>query len=212
MRLKNYNDRNITISILFMLLIFIFTLFTLFGSIEALSQYQRGSLAPDFTLKALDGELYELSQFNNKQDHLLICFVKSDDSKSIGKLQDLINFLEDYQPRENYQIITVIKTGQDIEKTKEQFLRLQEKTEIPIIILIDTENRVIENYQIKRFPTFLLLRTDLNIHRTFDRFTAREERSFYQYLSFLFTSQKSSGSNNSSECDDDGVCPPPPGY
>lgn len=93
---------------------------------------------------------------------------------------------------------------------KEKFLPLQEKTEIPIIILIDNENKVIDNYQIKRFPTFLPLRADLNIHRVYDRFTSREERSLYQYLGFTFTFQKSSNSS-SSGCDD-GVCPPPAGY
>ena len=76
---------------------------------------------------------------------------------------------------------------------------------------MDDENKVIEKYQIERFPTFLLLRTDLHINRAYDRFTTREERSFYQYLRFLFTSQKSSGSSYSG-CDDDGVCPPPTGY
>lgn len=195
-------------------MILLLSAFSLLVNMQALAQYKRGTLAPDFTMEALDGEIYQLSQFNNKQAHLLLCFVKSDDSNSIGKFQDLLNFLEDYQPRESYKIITVVEPGQDTEMTGDQFLTLQEKTEIPIIILLDNENKVIDNYQIERFPTFLLLRADLNIHRAYDRFNTREEKSFYQYLSFIFTSQKSSGGNSgSSGCDDDdGVCPPPPGY
>ncbi len=211
MQTKNYKNRNIQISILFMILLI--TAFSLLINIQVLAQYKTGSPAPNFTLESLDGEIYQLSQSNNKQDHLFLCFVKSDDANSINSLQNLIIYFEEYQPRESYQIITVVEPGQDIEKTKEQFLPLQEKTEIPIIILMDNENKVIENYQIERFPTFLLLRADLNIHRAYDQFNTREERSFYQYLGFTFTSQKSSGSS-SSDCDDDddGVCPPPAGY
>jgi peroxiredoxin len=209
MQSKNHKNGS-TITAILSIMLFI-VLFSLFSTIQVLAQYERGALAPDFTLEALDGEVYQLSQFNNKQDHLFLCFVNNDDSVSIAKLQDFVNFLEDYQPRENYQIITVVEPGQDIKKTKEQYLSWQEKTEIPIIILLDNERILIENYQIERYPTVLLLRRDLQIHRVYDRFTSREEKSFYQYLGFILTSQKSSGSSDSG-CDDDGVCPPPPGY
>jgi len=209
MQSKNHKKSSSEKTILSIILLI--TFFSLFSTIQVLAQYERGSLAPDFTLEALDGDVYQLNQFNNKQDHLFLCFVNNDDSASIAKLQDFVNFLKDYQPRESYQIITVVEPGQDIEKTKEQLLLWQEKTKIPIIILLDNERKVIENYQIEKFPTFLLLRTDLNIHRVYDRFTSREEKSFYQYLGFILTSQKSSGSSDS-DCDDDGVCPPPPGY
>ena len=207
--MKNYKNRNIKITILLMILIII--VFSLLINIQILAQYKRGSPAPNFTLEAVDGKFYQLSEFNNIQGQLFLCFVKVGDSSSVNKLRDLITFLENYKPRENYQVITVIENGQDNKKAKEQFLSIQKNTKIPIIILMDDKNKVINNYQIKRFPTFLLLRTDLYINRVYDRFTTREERSFYQYLSFILTSQQNPD-NNSNECNNNGICPPPPGY
>ncbi|MGD9552289.1 MAG: TlpA family protein disulfide reductase [Candidatus Caldatribacteriota bacterium] len=179
-----------------------------FAVTPALTQYKTGSPAPDFALEALEGEVYQLNQFNNKYKHVLLCFVKSDDSSSISKLQDLLGFFADYQPRESYQIITVVELSQDKEEVKEKFLTLQKRTEVPLLILLDKEGKTVKNYQIERYPTILLLTSDLNVRRVYDRFTTREETNFYQYLKFLFTSQKS---NNKSSCEE-GVCPPPPGF
>ena len=179
-----------------------------FAVTPALAQYKTGSLAPDFALEALDGEVYQLNQFYNKYKHVVLCFVKSDDSYSIGKLQDLLSFFADYQPRESYQIINVVELSQDKEEVKEKFLTLQKRAEVPLLILLDEEGETVKNYQIERYPTILLLTSDLNVRRVYDRFTTREETNFYQYLKFLFTSQKS---NNKSSCEE-GVCPPPPGF
>lgn len=193
-------------SVIFIIIMAITIFF--FAVTPALAQYKTGSLAPDFALEALDGEVYQLNQFYKKYKHVLLCFVKSDDSSSISKLQDLLGFFADYQPRESYQIITVVELSQDKEEVKEKFLTLQKRTEVPLLILLDEEGKTVKKYQIERYPTILLLTSDLNIHRAYDRFTAREETNFYQYLKFLFTSQKS---KNKSSCDE-GVCPPPPGF
>lgn len=209
--MKKINDRKSNKNKLTWLTISLLIVIIFFTCGQVLAQYKTGLPAPEFALEALDGEVYQLSQFNNKQNHLLLCFVKSDDSFSIDKLQDMISFFKNYQPKESYQIIAIFKTNQDKEQVKDNFLAWQDKTDIPILILLDDEGKAEESYQIERYPTILLLRSDLHIRRAYDKFTNRQETSFYQYLSFLFTSQKSSGSN-SSGCDDDGVCPPPPGY
>ncbi len=193
-------------SAIFMIIIVITVFF--FAVTPALAQYKTGSPAPDFALEALEGEVYQLNQFSNKYKHVLLCFVKSDDSSSISKLQDLLSFFADYQPRESYQIISVVELSQDKEEVKEKFLTLQKRTEVPLLILLDEEGKTVESYQIKRYPTILLLTSDLNVRRVYDRFTTREETNFYQYLKFLFTSQKSNN-NNKSSCEE-GVCPPPP--
>jgi len=190
----------------FIIIISVTVLF--FAASPILAQYKTGSPAPDFTLEALDGEVYQLNQFYNKYKHVVLCFVKSNDSSSIGKLQDLLNFFADYQPRESYQIITVVEINQTKEEVKEKLLTLQKRTEVPLLILLDEEGETVKSYQIERYPTILLLRSDLNIRRAYDRFTTREETNFYQYLKFLFTSQKS---KNKSSCDE-GVCPPPAGF
>jgi peroxiredoxin len=208
--MKKTNDRKSNKNKLILLTISLLIAITFFTGGQVLAQYKTGSPAPEFVLEALDGEVYQLSQFNNKQNHLLLCFVKSNDSNSLSKLQDIISFFEDYQPKESYQIIAVVKTNQDKEEVKDNFLALQDKTDIPLLILLDNEGKAEESFQIEKYPTILLLRYDFHIRRAYDRFTSRQETSFYQYLSFLFTSQKSTGSS-SSGCYN-GVCPPPPGY
>ncbi len=207
MNIKKIKNRSRILTKLILLTISLTAAVFFFTGSQILAQYKVSSLAPDFTLEATDGNFYQLSQFNNKQNHLLLCFVKADDSGSLGKLQDMITFFQDYQPKESYQIITVVETDQDKIEAKERFLTWQEETEIPLLLLLDKEGKLAENYQIERYPTILLLRADLHVRRAYDRFTTRQKTRFYQYLSFIFTSQSRTGSNGNSCVDD--LCLPP---
>lgn len=180
----------------------------LFTGTSVLAQFKSGSAVPDFELEDLDGNIYQLNQFYNKQDHLLLCFVKADDSTSIDKLKDLVTFFEDYQPRENYQIVAVVEEVQDNQNLRDDYLSLQTSTEIPFLVLLSENDQTMDNFQIRNYPTILLLRPDLKVRREFSGLSSRQERSFYQYLSFTFTSQKSS---STSGCEG-GVCPPPEGF
>jgi|LDZT01.1.fsa_nt_gi peroxiredoxin len=193
---------------LIIILFLIITTCIVFTGTPVMAQFKSGSAVPDFELEGLDGKNYQLSQFHNKQDHLLLCFVNSDDSTSIAKLQDLINFFEDYQPRETYQIITIVEIEEDNVNLIEELDSIQNNTEIPLLILFDENNKTIENFQIKNYPTILLLRHDLKVRREFSDFSSHRERNFYQYLSFTFTKQEK---GSSSSCEG-GVCPPPEGY
>jgi len=194
------------------LMIFLFLIITIslivFTGTSVLAQFKTGSAVPDFELEALDGKRYQLTQYYNKQDHLLLCFVKNDDSASIDKLQDIITFFEDYQPRESYQIIAIVETEQDNPKIEEDFNSIQNNTEIPLLILLNENNQIIDSFQIKNYPTILLLKYDLKVRKEFSGFSSRQDKNFYQYLSFTFTKQNSS---SSSDCEG-GVCPPPEGY
>ena len=209
MQIGNLCDSNRLNKFLMIVLFLIITIsFIVLTGTSVLAQFKIGSAVSDFELEALDGTSYQLSQFYNKQDHLLLCFVKSDNPTSIVKLQDVITFFKDYQPRESYQIIAIVETEQDEHKIKENFIPLQNNTEIPFLILLNENNQIIDSFQIKNYPTILLLKYDLKVRREFSGFSSRQEKNFYQYLSFTFTKQKSS---SSSACEG-GVCPPPEGY
>ncbi len=183
-------------------------IFILIFSNSAIAQIKTGILAPDFSLSAPDGEIYQLSNFNNKQDHLFLCFAKEKDADSFNNIDKLIAFLTDYQPRESYQIITLIETEGTSDETLAQYLSWQEKTEIPFLVLLDKGGKTAENYNFTENSAILILRADLHIRRIYDRFTSRQEDNLYQYLTFIFTPQTSNGGSG---CDE-GVCPPPPGY
>lgn len=209
MQMANLCDSNRLNKFLMIFLFLIITIsFIVFTGTSVLAQFKTGSAVPDFELEALDGKSYQLSQYYNKQDHLLLCFVKNDDSASIDKLQELITFFEDYQPRESYQIIAIVEAEQDNPKIEEDFNSIQNNTEIPLLILLNENNQIIDSFQIKNYPTILLLKYDLKVRKEFSGFSSRQEKNFYQYLSFTFTKQNSS---SSSGCEG-GVCPPPEGY
>lgn len=191
---------------LLMIILFIILISCIvFTGTPVMAQFKSGSAVPDFELEGLDGTKYQLDQFHNKQDHLLLCFVDNDDSTSIAKLQDLIYFFEDYQPRETYQIIAIVEIEEGNKNLMEELNSIQNNTEIPLLVLLDKNNQTIESFQIKNYPTILLLRHDLKTRKAYSGFNTRTEKSFYQYLSFTFTSQKSSGSSG---CEG-GVCGPP---
>ncbi len=198
----NYNIIIIWVAIISIAVLFITT-------IPVIAQYKTGSLAPDFTLEALDGKVFQLNQFLNKQQHLILFFMHSEQDSSIAKFEEIVTFISDYQPRESYQIVAIIEQCQGIETIMGRLNDLKEKTELPLIFLLDAEGKVSADYGIKNYPTILLLRVDLYVRKAYDRFTTRQEASFYQYLRFIFTSQKSKDSSGG--CDD-GVCPPPPGF
>ena len=203
---KRRADFNI-ITIFWIVTVFVTILF--FTSSPVLAQYKTGSLAPDFTLEALDGKVFQLNQFLNKQQHLILFFMHSEQGSSIAKFEEMVTFFNDYQPRESYQIVAIIEQCQGIEAIIGRLNDLKEKTELPLIFLLDAEEKISADYGIKNYPTILLLRVDLHVRKAYERFTARQEASFYQYLRFIFTSQKSKDSSGG--CDD-GVCPPPPGF
>src|SRR6056297_3747669 len=180
MQMGNLCDSNRLNKFLKIFLFLIITIsFIVFTGTSVLAQFKTGSAVPDFELEALDGKSYQLSQFYNKQDHLLLCFVKNDDSASIDKLQELITFFEDYQPRESYQIIAIVEAEQDNPKIEEDFNSIQNNTEIPLLILLNENNPMIDSFQIKNYPTILLLRYDLKVRREFSGFSSRQEKSFY---------------------------------
>ncbi|MDX9798519.1 MAG: redoxin domain-containing protein [Bacteroidales bacterium] len=186
----------------------------LLNTSQIFAQLKTDLPVPDFSLETPDGKIHQLSHFLNKQTHLFLCFVNSDDQNSITKIEGLISFLNDYQPVESYQLIIIIKMEKESENINEQLLSWQENTNIPFIVLLDYKGKATDLYQIEKSPTILLLRTDLHLRRSYDNFNRRQEEGFYQYLTFILTSPKSTANGGSTGCDDDDgdVCPPPPGY
>lgn len=187
-----------------MLYVLFAAIFIYFAGTQVLAQFETGSPVSDFTLNGLDGDVYQLNQFKNKFDYVFLCFIESTNSDAMRNIQDLVSFMTEYNPRETYQIITVVSGGQGKESLNHCIV-LQEKSEIPLLFLCDEESQVSKDLEVEKSPTIVLLRNDLSVRRVFSGFNSRVEKNFYQYLTFTFTSQKSS---SSSGCEG-GVCPPP---
>jgi len=189
-----------------LLILSIFILCAIF-SLQSVAQCEVGSPAPDFALQSPDGETYKLSQYKNQQDFIVLSFLKNDDSGTPDILQKLIDFFKDPKPLESFKIVAIL-VSEPGEEINNQITSIQEQTDIPLILLIDDNGEVPESYQIEGFPTMVLLRDNLCVVKVYSKFTDRQERMFYQYLKFIFSYPKQSGSSG---CDG-GVCPPPPGY
>lgn len=188
---------------------FLIFLFLLAASFSVSAQCEVGSPAPDFTLSDLDGQTVQLSQFKNQQNYILLSFLQGGDSQSLSKLEELVSNLNNCNPLEKVKIIAVLVSPEDgSQDYLESYKQFKERVNVPITYLIEEGKEVLETYQIEGYPTIILLRDDLCVRRIYSKFTAREEKAFYQYLTFVLTCQKES----SSGCDDGGVCPPPPGY
>lgn len=202
-----YKIRNRTNRLYIGLFVFLIMILIFFTYVQVLAQFKTGEQIADFSLTGLNGETYQLNQFKNKFNSILLCFVENTDSGALSKIQDVISFFQDYTPKETYQIIVVIADRQNEQELREKYISLQEKIEIPLLILWDEEAQVTDSFEIRKFPTIVLLRYDLGVRRVFSGLSTQVEKSFYQYLTFTFTSQKT----GSSGCEG-GVCPPPPGY
>lgn len=206
LRLKNKPDIKKGL-LLLLTVIFLSLCFT----IQSFAQIKTGETAPDFELNDLNGKEYQLSQFRNQQDYVVLCFLKGDDSNSIGKMDDIISFFRECNPGSSYQIIGVIAPPEDgSEDYRDSFIKYLDIQEIPLIILVADNTEVLEEYNIESLPTVFLLRYNLSINKIYSKFNTREERSFYQYLNFSLQCQANSN-GDSSGCND-GVCPPPPGF
>lgn len=206
--MKNIILKNqLNIKRILLLLIVIISL-SLCSSGQVFAQIKTGEVSPDFTLTDLNGEEYKLSQLKSQQDYIVLSFLKGDDSNSIGKLEDIIAFFRECNTSNSFQIIGVVVPPEDgSEDYRDNFTKYLDIKGIPLTILVGDSTEVLEKYNIERFPTVFLLRYDLSVARIYSRFNTREERSFNQYLNFIFHCK----TKNSSGCEG-GVCPPPPGF
>ena len=90
-----------------------------------------GSTAPDFKLLSLSGDKIELSQFENKQDFIILVFSKDDNSDTMRILLELESYLDACQPRESFKMITVMSEEDeeaDDKSLKNNLIRLKNIT------------------------------------------------------------------------------------
>lgn len=192
----------------FLLFIFLITIFLFISFPSVLAQYSIGSTVSDFALTGLDDEKYQLNQFKNKYDYILLYFLESNNSEETAKIWDLHSYFKENEPSETYQIIVIVMDQPDEQNRKEYFIDLSKKLQLPFLFLWDEQAKVTNSYGIEKFPAALLLKGDLSVRRVYSNLSGRAENSFYQYLNFAFTPKKKS---ESSGCEG-GVCPPPPGF
>jgi len=177
--------------------------------------FRKGFPAPNFTLKTIDGETFNLEDYKEKQKLLILYFCNNESDDSICGIEELAEYFEKHIIEEKYQVI-MINTRKDLKE--EDIAQIKEfwiSKKIPFIILLDSQEEVSNLYKIEVLPTTIFLAKNLVVKRVYPGLISKQQNLMFQYISyFLGAEEKGVPKKDKKEDDgcDDGVCPPPPGY
>jgi len=121
------------------------------------SSFRRGFPAPNFTLKTIDGETFNLEDYKEKQKLLILYFCNNESENSICGVEELTEYFEQHIIEEKYQVI-MINTHKDLkEEDITQIKEFWADKKISFTILLDSQNEVSNLYNIEVLPTTIFL-------------------------------------------------------
>ena len=181
------------------------------------SSFRKGFPAPNFTLKTIDGETFNLEDYKEKQKLLILYFCNNENKDSVYGIEKLAEYFEAHLIEEKYQVI-MINTHADLkEEDIAQIKEFWADKKVSFIMLLDSQNEVSNLYNIEVLPTNIFLDKNLVVKRVYPGLISKQQNLMFQYTSY-FLEAKEKGkeipkkeSKKDDGCDD-GVCPPPPGY
>jgi len=179
------------------------------------SSFRKGFPAPNFTLKTIDGETFNLEDYKEKQKLLILYFYNNENKDSVYGVEELAGYFEAHIIEEKYQVI-MINTHKDLkEEDIAQMKEFWTDKKVSFTILLDSQQEVSNLYNIEVLPTSILLDKYLVAKRAYPGLISKQQNLMFQYISyFLGAKEKGVPKKDKKEDDgcDDGVCPPPPGY
>jgi peroxiredoxin len=179
------------------------------------SSFKIGFPAPTFNLKTIDGETFNLEDYKEKQKLLILYFCNNENKDSVYGIEELAKYFEAQIIEEKYQVI-MINTHKDLkEEDIAQIKEFWTDKKVSFTILLDSQNEVINLYNIEVLPTNILLDKNLVVKRAYPGLISKQQNIMFQYISyFLEAKEKEISKKETKKNDgcDDGVCPPPPGY
>ena len=205
--------RNKKNNLLTILLIIIF-LFSFYLSAFS-SSFRKGFPAPNFTLKTIDGETFNLADYKEKQKLLILYFCNNENEDSVCGIEELAEYFEQHIIEEKYQVI-MINTRKDL--AEEDITKIKEfwtDKKIPFTILLDSQNEVSNLYNIEILPTTIFLAKNLVVKRVYPGLISKQQNLMFQYLSYFLGAEEKGASGKATKEDDGcngGTCEPPPGY
>ena len=205
--------RNKKNNLLTILLIIVF-LFSFYLSAFS-SSFRKGFPAPNFTLKTIDGETFNLTDYKEKQKLLILYFCNNENEDSVCGIEELADYFEQHIIEEKYQVI-MINTRKDL--AEEDITKIKEfwtDKKIPFTILLDSQNEVSNLYNIEILPTTIFLAKNLVVKRVYPGLISKQQNLMFQYLSYFLGAEEKGASGKATKEDDGcngGTCEPPPGY
>ena len=177
--------------------------------------FRKGFPAPNFTLKTIDGETFNLEDYKEKQKLLILYFCNNDNKDSICGIEELAKYFEQHIIEEKYQVI-MINTRKDLtEADIAKIKKFWTDKKISFTILLDSQEEVSNLYNIEVLPTTIFLAKNLVVKRVYPGLISKQQNLMFQYLSYFLEAKEKEASKKRTKEDDGcngGVCPPPPGY
>jgi len=177
--------------------------------------FRKGFPAPNFTLKTIDGETFNLEDYKEKQKLLILYFCNNENKDSICGIEELAEYFEQHIIEEKYQVI-MINTRKDLtEADIAKIKKFWTDKKISFTILLDSQEEVSNLYSIEVLPTTIFLAKNLVVKRVYPGLISKQQNLMFQYLSYFLEAKEKEASKKRTKEDDGcngGVCPPPPGY
>lgn len=178
------------------------------------SSFRKGFPAPDFTLKTIEGETFNLADYKEKQKLLILYFCNNENEDSICGIEELAEYFEQHITEEKYQVI-MINSRKELEE--EDIIQIKEfwtNKKISFTILLDSQDEISNLYNIEVLPTTIFLAKNLVVKRIYPGLISKQQNMMFQYLSYFLEAKEKGAPKKETKEDDgcnDGVCPPPAG-
>jgi peroxiredoxin len=179
------------------------------------SSFRKGFPAPNFTLKTINGETFNLEDYKEKQKLLILYFCNNENKDSICGIEELAEYFEQHIIEEKYQVI-MINSRKDLkEEDIAQIKEFWTDKKISFTVLLDNQNEVSNLYNIEVLPTNIFLDKNLVVKRIYPGLISKQQNIMFQYVSYLLEAKEKGtprkDTDDNGGCND-GPCPPPPGY
>ena len=177
--------------------------------------FKKGFPAPNFTLKSIERETFNLEYYKKKQKLLILYFYSQDNQDSLKGIDKLAKYFEDRITKEKYKVF-LINTKKDLHEGDIALIKefwLNKK--IDFNILLDKEGEVSKLYQIETLPTAIFLDRNLVVKRVYSGLISKQQTIMFQYINYLLDCREKESpikkeKKKEEECEDE--CGPPPGW
>lgn len=132
---------------------------------------EQGKPAPDFSLTAVDGKTYKLSDFKGKKVYLKfwaswcsICLASLPDTNELAK-----------EEGDDYVVLTVVSPDHQGEKSEADFKKWYKGLDYKDFpVLVDPSGKLLESYGVRSYPTQAFIDSKGNLVKTQPGFMDKE--------------------------------------
>jgi len=161
-----------------------------FYSIGFSSTLKTGFPAPTFSLKTIEGDYFNLKDQREKQKLLILYFYSQDNYDSLTGVKKLVEYFEDYIIQEKYEVFFVNTQEKLQEKDIELMKVYLSDNKIPFPIILDSQKKVSELYNIDTLPTAIFLDNNLVVKRVYPGIISNQQTLMFQYMSYFLAGEK----------------------